>query len=422
MQTDWCLPILLTTLLLLPVHTLAADAEVLPKGNFAFNLDYKHYIPWDERYNKDGDTEDAATDFNAVLGANIFPELAFFGPGSNIGTTVTDFEFRYDKIEATLAYGMTDNLSIGVKIPYIRYKNKVKTDLVTTDANVGKNTLYQAGILPEPFNSAPLLPLGAPGTVAMTPDDIQSLIGGGLDVNGDNVTDIPGYGYKRFETWEEEGLGDIEAGAKYRYYRDDNWRLAVLGGILFPTGEAMDPDNLAGEALGGDCYGLLFRSFNDYTGFRNLTLNASFYYTWTLPYDSKQRIVADANHPLSDVKETVDTDPGDVFEVEASAKYHFDETSPLAGFSAELLYHFTKGYKSVVTGPGPDNIYAGLEDQSDGKEHIYVARIAYSTIPLFLKKEFPIPMDLSLAYRNKFKGNNQAYKTEYLEAGLTIYF
>jgi hypothetical protein len=65
-----------------------------------------------------------------------------------------------------------------------------------------------------------------------------------LDVNADGVPDIPGYEYKRFETWSDDGLGDIEAGLKYQYFKNDKWRLAVTGAVRFPTGEVDDPDDL----------------------------------------------------------------------------------------------------------------------------------------------------------------------------------
>lgn len=410
-------------------YTYAGDSDVLPKGNFYFNVDYTHYIPWEKRYNEDGDVEDAATDFNTVLDSSIFPELAMFEgfvPGEpNVGKTVTSFDYSYKRLDATLAYGLTNNLSFGVKIPYIWYKNKVKANVDTTEANLGKNNLYQLGVLPPEFDALPLLPLDTPGlpegaVTPITTEDVQDLIGDGLEING--VPAVPGYGYERFETWDEDGVGDIEVGLKYKYYQDGNWSLAALGGILLPTGEGPNEDNLQAQHLGGDCYALLFHSYNDYTGFENLTLSGSLYYTWTLPYDSNRRVVRSANEPLTDLKASVDTDLGDIFELKTSASYHFDNQSSMSGTSFKLLYHLTKIFKDKVTGPGPNSTYSGMEDQTDGLAHIFVTSVTYSTIPLFLKKEFPVPLDFSLAYRNRFAGDNNAFKTQYLKASVTLYF
>ena len=414
---------------LMSVSTNAGEADVLPKGNFAFNIEYTHYIPWDERYDEDGNTEDAATDFNTVLDSSIFPDLGMFEgfvPGTpNIGKTDVSFDYKYKKIDMILGYGLTDKLSVGIKVPYIWYKNKVKARVDSTNANLGKNNLYQLGVLPPEYDALPLLPLETPGlppgaVTPITTEDVQDLLGDGLDING--VPAVPGYGYERFETWDEDGIGDIELGMKYQYYQSDKWSLAALGGILLPTGKGPDEDNLQAQQLGGDSYALIFRSYNDYKGIKNVTLSGSVYYTWIFPYEDDRRVVRSANQPLTDVKEKVDTDLGDMLELKTSATYHFDDQSPLEGASIGLLYHLTKIYKDKVTGPGPNSLYSGMEDQTDGLAHIYVATIGYSTIPLFLKKEFPIPLDLSLAYRNRFAGDNNAFKTQYLQASLTIYF
>ena len=120
----------------------AGDAEVLPKGRFAFNVDYKHYLEWDKRYDSHGNVQDAASDFNSVLDTSVFPALKAFNgmvPGTpNIGTSETSFKYSYDRIETSLAYGISDTVSFGVKVPYIKYKNQVKASLNTANANVGK--------------------------------------------------------------------------------------------------------------------------------------------------------------------------------------------------------------------------------------------------------------------------------------------
>ena len=429
MKTTLSLTILMMCVALFPLNLLADDASVLPKGNFSLNLAYMHYLPWDERYDKDGHVEDAAVDYNAVLDSSVFPDLAMFDgfvPGSpNLGKTVTSFDYDYERIDIRLAYGLTDKISVGIKVPFIRYKNKVKAELDTTEANLGKNNLFLQGVLPEEYDSLPLLPLGTPGlpegtVTPLTSDDVQSLLGEGLAING--IPAIPGYGYDRFETWEEQGLGDIEAGLKYRYHQSDRWQLAVLGGIILPTGEGYDPDSLQAQQLGGDTYSLAFHSYNDYTAIRNLTLNGSLLYTLTLPHDDDRRIVRDPHEPLTDLVESVDIDPGDLIEIETSATYQFDENSALYGTALQLLYNYTKGFKDDISGPGPDSTYAGLERESDGELQFITASIAYSTIPLFLKKEFSVPMDFSLSYRDKFAGTNGTFKTRYVQASMTVYF
>src|SRR4030065_2415083 len=80
------------------------DGEVLPKGVWTVYLENKFYFPIDERYGPNGKVEDAATDFNATLGSNVFPGLADLGPAlglppgsANIGDSVVSFEYTVDE-------------------------------------------------------------------------------------------------------------------------------------------------------------------------------------------------------------------------------------------------------------------------------------------------------------------------------------
>ena len=417
------------TLFFTNLSAYAGDAEVLPKGRFAFNVDFKHYLDWDKRYDKNGNEQNAASDFNTVLDTSVFSALTAFNgmvPGTpNIGTSVTSFNYSYDRIDTSLAYGISDTVSFGVKIPYIWYKNEVRVGLDTSKANVGINNLYKAGVLPPDYDSLPLLPLGAPfpaGTVTpLTTKDVQNLLGTGLAINGQLA--VPGYGFKPFETWEKEGLGDIEAGVKYQFYKNENWRLAAQGGVLFPTGAKDDPDNLVDRNLGGGSYAVQLKSYNDYIGIKNMVFNGSLFYSIPFTQHADKRITADPHEVLVPISKKVrcQITPGNVIEVETSAKYKFNDVPVLEGFSLEGLYHYTYASKSEVKDPSGNRV-PGLEGETDGYEHIYMIKLGYSTIPLFVQKKFPLPLDMSVSFRDKFAGNNSTFKTQYLQATATLYF
>lgn len=423
MKRSMALTVCTAFLVLLPCPSSAGDAAVLPKGVKTLNIAATRYFTWNKRFDKDGHVQDAASDFNGVLDQQIFPDLAFFEgppfniPGANIGNSVVTFDYDYSRVDTTFAYGITDKLSIGVKVPYIWYRNTVTARLDTANANIGKNPAFNPALPPGPANP-PLIPI-AIGGQALTTDDVQNILGGGLFINGGLA--VPGFGFKRIQTWERDGFGDIESGLKYQYYKGADWQLAALGGVLFPTGKVDDPDNLVDKSLGSGAYALVFRSHNDYTGIRNLVLDVSAHYTLTLPQERDRRIVSDPHQPLTGRKEKVRTDSGDVLEFEGSARYRFDDVPSLLGTSAELLYHYTKYFKDTAKGQGGQRL-PSLEEESDGIEQYVIARLAYSTVPLYLKKRFPVPMDASLAYRNKFAGTNNAFKTQYLQLSLAFYF
>jgi len=405
-----CLFFLLTYLLGLNI-SYADNAEVLPKGISRAGVLGKFYFPVDERYDPDGKEEDIAEDYNSTLDSSVFPDLELvesaFGmpPGSaNIGDSVVSYEYDFTLIDFTYVYGITDKFTLGIKIPYWNVKNDVDAGLDTSNATVGKSALNNA-----------LAPIGFMDTVPLTTEDIQNLLGNGLDINGDGTIDIEGYGYKPIENWSGSGISDMEIGARYQYLKTKNWRLAFTGGVRLPTGEIDDPDNLVDYPLGSGAYALLFQFQNDYTGIENLLLNATFRYDYYIPDTAKLRVPSDVNEPLTSNKERVDRKYGDTIELEAMASYALPK-----GFGFWLLYKYGSKLKNKVDGDLGFN-YKSLEDETDRKEHVGVIGLSYSTVPLFQAKKFPIPLTVSLSYRNRFAGEN-LLKSQYIGFGLSVFF
>jgi hypothetical protein len=191
--------------------------------------------------------------------------------------------------------------------------------------------------------------------------------------------------------------------------------LAFTGGVRFPTGEVNDPDNLVDVGFGDGAYALLFQLQNDFTGIKNLLLNATFRYDLVLPHKERLRVPNSVHEPLTTNEENVDRNIGDRIEIEASGTYAF-----FNGFSFSLLYKYGYKFKDHVSGNRGFN-YKSLEDETDIQEHVGIASLSYSTIPLYQAKKFPIPMTASVSYRDRFAGTN-LLKTQYISLTLAIYF
>lgn len=401
----------------------ASDAEVLPKGVWTVAVENLFYLPIKQQYGNDGKVEDAAHDFNTKLDASLFPDLALLQPvldlvdpnsgPANVGTSEVTFEYKIDTIKMTVGYGVTDRLTVGVQVPYMWQRNQVTASNNTTNANVGINPFYQQGVLPPELDSAPLIPTALGGQTLAT-GDVQKILGPGLDINGDGVVDIKGYGYKPIKTWSDQGIGDIDLGLKYQYYKSENWRLAFTGGVRMPTGKVDDPDNLVDRAFGTGAWALLFHFNNDYRGIKDLVIDATFNYDMYLPTNQTLRILSDPNIPISDNTANVRVDLGDVIEFELSAKYFF-----LKDFSCSALYKYGYAFKNSVK--GPQGYIAAMEDQTNYMEQLVIVGVGYSTVRQFVEKKFFLPMDVSLSYRNRFAGEN-ILKSEYISLALQFYF
>jgi hypothetical protein len=235
----------------------ADDAIVLPRGVSRVSIASNFYLPFNKRYNPDGEVEDIATDFNTSLNSRIFPALVPLNPlvggMASLGDTTVSFEFDLTILYFEIGYGISDRLTAGVHLPYWWLTNTVRGRLNSgpgSSANVGLNPFF--GKLGQP----PLLPL-ARGGVPFTTEDVQQFLGPGLP-------GIPGFGFKRFESFSDHGLGDMEAGFRYQYLRTDAWLWAFGGGARFPTGRVDDPDNLTDSGFGSGACALLFRFNHDY--------------------------------------------------------------------------------------------------------------------------------------------------------------
>jgi len=431
---------ILSSLALCLVSTAAADdAAVLPKGRFSFGVENRFFFPADERYSPKGKAEDLAGAFNRTLDASVFPSLSALNPfvaggRASIGDSSVHFEYHYNILAFAPAYGVTDRLTLGAEIPYYWVHNKVDASVNSapgSSANVGLRTGPGVGApcgLP-----VAVLPLTCPNTRRFTTEDVQQVLGPGLP-------GIQGFGFKRIENFSADGFGDITLAAKYQFLRTDDWRLAATAGVRLPTGLQHDPDNLADIFWSAGAYTLLARLHHDYvlsnlwqrraqgapeanllqTG--NVVLNFTFRYDWILR--DKVTIRAGDENALPTYRARVHRDIGDRFEFEFGGRYVV--WSP---FSVSGLYRYAFKLEDRIAAPKtfPHNF---AEEDTDATEHLYIAQLNFSTIPLYLQHRFPIPLNLFLAYRDRFAGSgarasgspSQVLKTRYISVGLQFIF
>jgi hypothetical protein len=413
--------------------TFADDASVLPKGRSNGSVENLFFFPTEKRWNPHGNPEKVA---------DVFNEKPFLlAPGASAGDVFARFKYDFNILDTSFAYGLTDKLTLGIDVPYYWVHNYVRASLNSnpgSSATVGVNT---GACVPITSATAVLpLTLGVACVRRFTTEDIQQLIGPGLKV-GNNVT-VGGLGFKRVQPFFADGLGDIAAMAKYGYFRNQDWRLAVAGGVRFPTGRQDDPNDLTDVAWSTGAWALLLRFHHDYVLSNlwkeksaagtweipqpgDLILDFTFRYDWVLPDQATLRIGAPEIPlvPLSQ-RERVDRNLGDRFEIEFAGKYHL-----FRSLSVSALYKYgwkvedqITGHKTFPTG--------GLEKDSDSTEQIFIVRGTYSTLPLYLERKFPIPLNLTVAYRDRFAGSgprnaaspSQYLTTRYISLSLNVVF
>lgn len=402
-------------LLIMNAQAEDTSARVLPQGVSLFDATFYHYFPIDKRYGPEGDSEDLAADFNTDLNSRVFPALSglnrLVGGNATLGQSVVDSTLTSRWSEFNLAYGLTNKLTLVLKVPYGYVKNEIRAGLDASQANVGRNPRF--GTPSDPFRS-PLIPIAA-GGIRLSDEDIQNLLGKGLDVNRDGVTDIPGYGYERFETFSDNGIGDIELYAKYQFYDQKPWRLAVASGLRFPTGKVKDIDNLAALDFGDGQTDILFRFHADYGVNEHLQLNFTTRYDLQLPDRQTLRIPSSVDQPITRDIEDVDRNLGDVLGLDLIGLYQFTPE-----WSASLRYSFARKFQDDIDGT-PGLAYSSLEQESESENQRVAVTLGYSTLRQYQDKIAKVPFYANLGYRNRFAGKNTVV-SQYISFNIGVLF
>jgi hypothetical protein len=392
---------------------LPESADVLPKGISSVRVDANLFFQIDKRFDPDGKAEKIAADYNTVLNSSIFPGLRpldpFVGGSASIGDSIVSSKFDIIESYNYLLHGVTDRLTVGVMIPYWWVTNHIKARVdssSTSSANVGLNPCF--GITGCP-SASPVIPL-ALGGVPLTTENVQNLLGSGLP-------GIPGFGYKRVETWSGDGISDIEAGFKYQYLKTESWRLAFTGAVRFPTGEQDDPENLMDYAFGSGAYALLFRFHNDYTKIKNLILDSTLKYDLVLPDTQTLRVPDDVNRPVTINEGVVKRDQGDKYQIEVSGKYAL-----ISALDMYAIYNYRGKFKDHASGNNSSFNYNSVEAETNRTEHIYEVGFIFKTLSMYAEKKFPLPISTSVSYRSRFAGSNNSFKSKYIGLVLQGYF
>ncbi len=396
----------------------ADSAAVLPAKVSRAYWDFYRYQPTTQRYNQDGDREDLAFPFtNATLDSSVLTILApldpFVGGTASIGDVSVAYKYDIDVLDAGYSYGVSDRLTVGFHIPYYWITNNVDASFDSTSANVGLN----------PSTGTCCIPGGMP----LDTDDVQNLISSE-------------YGFSEIETWKKDGIGDIELGTKYQLFATDKSAFAITSGLRIPAGYEDDADVLTDVPWSYGNYALLLRLHYDYLisnfwspesiglykgvpSAGDVVFNLTFRYDYMLPDEKWMRIGDDPSQIFTNNREKVSRKLGDLFNIEVSAKYQVTRALALTG-----LYTYGFKLKDDISGNMGYN-YESLEAYTDSSQHVIVVGASYSTLAAYREKQFSVPMQIDIAFRNRFAGKgpsngqaNPVLDTSWVVVGMKFLF
>lgn len=170
----------------------ADDAMVLPQGRSPANLDFYRYHETTARYNAHGKREGLAYPFtHAALDSDVLTSLApldlhpLVAGKATLGDVAVRYRYDIEVLDLGYSYGLGEQLSIGIHVPYYWITNNVDTAFDNSSANVGLNPLDGECCIPVAVGGQPL-----------KVDDVQELV-------------TAEYGFSEIDSWSRDGIGDM---------------------------------------------------------------------------------------------------------------------------------------------------------------------------------------------------------------------
>ncbi len=359
---------------------------VAPADRWAIRLEVRSN-GWNQRYDNNGRKVAMGADFDQVnLDSTLFPALVALGPGATLGTTHFTSRLQNRYAELALGYGATDNLTIGVLIPFGTTRNKVNFSV--SGGNVGFNPAFNPA-QPIDATNFPFAPVGA-GVVPVGTEGVQQIL-----------TDPAfGYAYQRIESTSTSGLGDPTFGLLWRFHKTSIDSLVLGLGFRFGLADADDPDNLL-----------------DYpTGDSSRDLRAQLEYYRNLGNDFDLRLLLDRKVQLNDrvrvrvpapgqllalasSKETVNRDLGNFWEYDVEIGHRWDD------WRGSLTWHrYDKKADHYSSDIGTDT--SALEANTRIYANQWRASVSWSGINAWRDGDIPLPLIVRLEIQRTYAGRN----------------
>ncbi|MCK4261498.1 hypothetical protein KAX00_00150 [bacterium] len=222
---------------------------------------------------------------------------------------------------------------------------------------------------------------------------------------------IPYYAGRCYLEQSKSGIGDIEVGGQYRYYKTDKWSSALRVGIRFPTGHVDDPDDARDISLGTGYTRIRISNLADYiTPDKDWIFSSKLRFHLQLEDDYDSGATAKATY--AGLGDTYDKDPGEEL---------------WAALGVERRNLFPDDVRLSLTLEGRFHAKDNYSSDSDAFNHN--KELNTSTILYFIQPEVKynlwtkhkIPMRIYLNYRIPLDGRN-TYETSRLEAGVEVFF
>jgi hypothetical protein len=318
------------------------------------------------------------------------------GDAFSRGYLSLDAQAHQQEYATSYQYGLTKHLTIGFMVP-------VKKMQVNAGASI--DGLNQASDI--------VKQVGTPALQQI--NDAMQLVSTG---NLQTIKDIlKTQGYSDATSWSKSGVGDVVFGGRYNYVAtpQDRFLSSFQMGVAAPTGAVKDPSQPLTQDFGtGAWYGELANIVN-YNPAQWVTLSNGTHYGKYLANHRQMRTDPDAFLPDASTQEDVTVRQGDKYSTNFGVDFHVTQ-----GLTFNTSYEFD--WQKISNYQGSKNMdYSYLSMDSNTFQEVAQAGLSLTTIPSFLKAEFPVPMGVAVNFYVPTTGKNVPI-VPYGTAELDLYF
>lgn len=370
----------------LPAASSHALVLLAPEGRWAMQVELRQN-GYDKRYDAGSKKQSLGASFDGVnLDVAMFPAIGLLGPGASLGTTSLGADVQYKRLQITLGYGVTPDITVGTIMDYSTTRTNVNFSVV--GGNVGFNPLYNPANPIGPANfpfapaAGPVRPVGTQG--------VQQIL----------TSPVFGFGYKPIQSATVSTFGDPAFGGLWRAYEDD--AQSVVLGAAYRVGMAKndDPDNLF-DVVGSDSSNDVFvqaeyfRNFSMGTDVRLKTTR-----TWQFP-DHVDRRVPASGQVLATLasKERLKRNLGDYWEYDVELGQAWGDWRVSGSW-----HRWQKNADTYTSSKGSHTAALMAFTQIDADQ--WRASLSWSGIHAWQDKGMPIPLIAKLEVQQTYRGRN----------------
>ncbi len=299
----------------------------------------------------------------------------------SVGDFQANLSARINVWAPILAWGLTDKLTLAVAVPYYSTSTDIQPGFRT---NAGANDFFARLTTPSMNNYAAAL-------------DAQERF---QDAVGRLNNKLRKYSYQELSYWNQSGWGDTTLALKALTVDQDVLKMAVTAGLVAPTGRKENPRILTDLPYGDGQWDLFSQLTFDQKLGADFFVNQFAKYTYQAP---DKRVI-----PWKTAEESIEVPVnatrfkyGDKVDAGVSVQMEQDSTGATGGLG--LLYFRKFGDRFTVEDPA---VKSELQRWSDQQSQYAQAKVGYTTVPAYRRKEFAAPLSVSLEYRRQLVSRN----------------